>query len=729
MYSSSSSQLPLDVAHQTSSGSSILPQHHPYNQQLQQSNRRSSFPNASPPNISQYSRSPMATFFVMPDGRHQSQNAKPPRRRRSAAGSEPVKHRRTRSGCFTCRMRRVKCDETHPVCERCQKGGRECNYPDVVPSTKSGSSSRRRDRTTGSREGSSSLEDVEEEEDDADYHDTRSPADGHRLKTSASLNHLRGANRRESWPSSSDQSRRSRNRKAGSSIDPSPSPHDPKSSAPTSPAESLRRTASHYSLTGQDWAHLPHDVSFYLNYHQKRLTYHHYLLKNDTCNFFKTTLYEHALNNEALLYALAAFSAFHYSVNFKTGAFQTFLEYYNKAVGLLRTSLDPGCERNVSTIITILQLASFEEYLGDWAHLMEHRNAASKIITSLWTPETMAETDELRMVYNWFSHFDVIAAMMAGHQTTVSSDWSLKNCEAVEAYSINNPDDIQAKVDAEICAFRDLAVEVSIMTAKRSQGALTMEEFARDSRALLDRCQSWYDSIDPVVLQGAEPVSLSHLPSDEVCPFTPAKLYKRERWPVNFLIGDYYGLMILLKHQLALTNNSGPEALLADYAIEICQVLAAMEAYPERPAGAILPAQAAIGLAALWIPDHPNYRRFMQRQLGHAEQQGFIYPLAFRTRMAELWKDPKLKHTWVVGDAETAMGLTIRQLVDERDAEVPADGARTDIREMRSLMTEMRLDSKGSGKLPPPDLPPDASERSPHMNQNSLLPSQKDDWE
>lgn len=97
--------------------------------------------------------------------------------------------------------------------------------------------------------------------------------------------------------------------------------------------------------------------------------------------------------------------------------------------------------------------------------------------------------------------------------------------------------------------------------------------------------------------------------------------------------------------------------------------------------------------------------------------------------MAELWKDPKLKHTWVVGDAETAMGLTIRQLVDMRDAEVPADSARSDIREMRSLMTEMRLDSKGSGKLPPPELPPDNGVPPPHMNQNSLLPSQKGDWQ
>ncbi|KAF2113405.1 hypothetical protein BDV96DRAFT_123884 [Lophiotrema nucula] len=36
--------------------------------------------------------------------------------RRPASG-DAVKHRRTRSGCFTCRNRRVKCDETHPICD------------------------------------------------------------------------------------------------------------------------------------------------------------------------------------------------------------------------------------------------------------------------------------------------------------------------------------------------------------------------------------------------------------------------------------------------------------------------------------------------------------------------------------------------------------------------------------------------------------------------------------
>ena len=39
-------------------------------------------------------------------------------RRKSAPGMEQIKHRRTRSGCYTCRSRRIKCDEGRPACER-----------------------------------------------------------------------------------------------------------------------------------------------------------------------------------------------------------------------------------------------------------------------------------------------------------------------------------------------------------------------------------------------------------------------------------------------------------------------------------------------------------------------------------------------------------------------------------------------------------------------------------
>jgi hypothetical protein len=36
-------------------------------------------------------------------------------------------------GCNTCKSRKVKCDETHPFCLRCQKGGLDCSGYAIVP--------------------------------------------------------------------------------------------------------------------------------------------------------------------------------------------------------------------------------------------------------------------------------------------------------------------------------------------------------------------------------------------------------------------------------------------------------------------------------------------------------------------------------------------------------------------------------------------------------------------
>ncbi|KAK8147148.1 hypothetical protein G3M48_002045 [Beauveria asiatica] len=37
---------------------------------------------------------------------------------------------RSRRGCYTCRSRRIKCDEHLPVCNKCLASGRACRYPD-----------------------------------------------------------------------------------------------------------------------------------------------------------------------------------------------------------------------------------------------------------------------------------------------------------------------------------------------------------------------------------------------------------------------------------------------------------------------------------------------------------------------------------------------------------------------------------------------------------------------
>ena len=41
------------------------------------------------------------------------------------------KHQKSRRGCTTCKKRHIRCDETFPRCENCNKYQSDCNYPDA----------------------------------------------------------------------------------------------------------------------------------------------------------------------------------------------------------------------------------------------------------------------------------------------------------------------------------------------------------------------------------------------------------------------------------------------------------------------------------------------------------------------------------------------------------------------------------------------------------------------
>ncbi|RAH40492.1 Zn(II)2Cys6 transcription factor domain-containing protein, partial [Aspergillus brunneoviolaceus CBS 621.78] len=55
-----------------------------------------------------------------------------------------VRHHKSRKGCFTCKQRRVKCDEVQPICGACAFRGETCSYPLLTLSTSVPSRSPRR---------------------------------------------------------------------------------------------------------------------------------------------------------------------------------------------------------------------------------------------------------------------------------------------------------------------------------------------------------------------------------------------------------------------------------------------------------------------------------------------------------------------------------------------------------------------------------------------------------
>ncbi|KAF8578699.1 hypothetical protein K439DRAFT_1361525, partial [Ramaria rubella] len=66
--------------------------------------------------------------------------------------TEPVtrkrpKYTRSKTGCLTCRVKKIKCDETKPTCTRCAHGQRECTWPENVPSRKKPAAKKQSDQS------------------------------------------------------------------------------------------------------------------------------------------------------------------------------------------------------------------------------------------------------------------------------------------------------------------------------------------------------------------------------------------------------------------------------------------------------------------------------------------------------------------------------------------------------------------------------------------------------
>ncbi|OJD15574.1 transcriptional regulatory protein moc3 [Emergomyces pasteurianus Ep9510] len=108
---------------------------HPQNHQIPQAHSQAPIVsstinnpmNMPPPNIPQYYT--MAGPISSPDP--YPMVGEPNRGLSSGRHKKEVK-RRTKTGCLTCRKRRIKCDERHPVCRNCEKSKRDCLGYDPV---------------------------------------------------------------------------------------------------------------------------------------------------------------------------------------------------------------------------------------------------------------------------------------------------------------------------------------------------------------------------------------------------------------------------------------------------------------------------------------------------------------------------------------------------------------------------------------------------------------------
>ncbi|KAM5348104.1 hypothetical protein ACJ41O_007928 [Fusarium nematophilum] len=596
-------------------------------------------------------------------------------RRKSAAGTpaavDHVKHRRTRSGCFMCRSRRVKCDETRPICERCKKGNRECVYPDP-PSLKGSAGSGGKSKDAASTQQTSPTSSIAEDDEDADQE-----------------------SKLETIPDEDE----AEDQTSKSSVLSLPSKSSSPSTATATPSSlaAIYPSADFPIQLGQpDWSHLPPEYQRCLAFFVENMTNFHYCIPTDLDDFFKTILPSAATRHEPLLNAVVGFSAYHITLRNPHGKLQDFLQYYNKSVTLLLGLLKRKEKPNVATLLTILQLATIEEYFGDWVNLMGHQKAAFEILTSMFTPQTVMQTPMGRMCLSWYARFDTFVALMGGFPTDLPREWFLAMVDFYKAEATVYPGELRWKIEEWSARLRLISYDMSILFARGSRGQISPEEFVKEHDAINVRLVEWKEKRDPALLDSRYlitdfPPAETIDPDDIVNPYTVGILYDFPLFNATVLCAEWNSIMIMHKCQ---SSGTRPDLLFADlnrHAYRTCQYFETLEFWPATPKGVLILIQACIAIAALFLPQDAQHHMWFRRKFALLETMGYIHPITLRTKMSELFREPSCVQWWLPnGEGFSPVLQSIRNFADERNA-AAVTAQQENLREVRHIFAKLSL--------------------------------------
>ncbi|KAL7899246.1 hypothetical protein HDV64DRAFT_223787 [Trichoderma sp. TUCIM 5745] len=626
-------------------------------------------------------------------------------RRRSTAnqgGGNPdqVKHRRTRSGCYTCRSRRVKCDENRPICDRCKKGNRECSYPEL-PGTKGNF-----DRSaTKSKDGSTAIQCIsptssnEVEEDDIDQEA--------RLETIPDDVEPGGLLRRESMsvlPQVRRASAVSLHIASGSARQASetPSQGQNESVSPTNSNSTVATASSalagHLTLEGTtEYMELPPDFQNYLQFFKKNMTNYHYGLAVDEDDFFKSELPMVAVTFEPLLNALVGFAAYHVTLQNPNGKLNDFLQYYNRSVVQLLRLLKREQTHNVHVLLTILQLATIEEYLGDWVNLMGHQKAAFEILTRIYTPQTAMQSAIGRMCLSWYARFDNIVALMGRFPTEIPREWFTTMVAFYQSQMASNPAELRWKIEDRSARLRLISYDMSDLYARGSRQQMDPTDYALQHSHLTAQLEGWKGSWDPALCDQKHLVTDFFWrrpldPGDIVDPYRPGVLYEYPLFNSTIITMEWHSIVIMHKSQ---SPDMSPEQLFAElggHAFAVCELFECMEHWPELPAGTLIAMQPCLAIAGLFLPHQPNHHMWLRQKFAMLEAQGHINPITRRTKMAEIFGDPSCAHWWLPNDQGfTPILQSIRSFADERNARA-GNSQQVNLREVKHLFDKLILE-------------------------------------
>ncbi|KAK9251052.1 hypothetical protein V1507DRAFT_465673 [Lipomyces tetrasporus] len=558
-------------------------------------------------------------------------------------------HKRTRSGCYTCRKRRVKCDETRPICMRCQKGDRECLFP---PERLTMSKKQRAHQARKLKRAAAAAA--------ATATTTTTAAQDGNVDEELSMPYAR--------PEINQEMERKLSFSSEEGIELSTLPQEQEQSMhmPVAPysntSTSTPNTVS--TISGScptpapsgmydDFPNVPPEIAHLFRYHRKNITQCHYFLSADPIQFFDQLL-TIAHTSPALMYAIAAFTSYHYALRYGERYLEDMFGYYEECVKNLHSAIE---RPDLNIMIAILILSCIEMYLGDVSNEIQHQDAVFNIFQSLYTPETAFETDLHIYFFIWLRFIDIRRSLFSGRNMVLQGKWYALHRQTVHGRWATVLTDIDWRILAAMSAVGNLFSELCEFAANVRQKLVTGTRATRQIELLRVNSMTWFESLDPALFETVDPPEDNPLTLEDR-QLVPPICYKY--WQVGFLTLIFNGWKLYFSSYAALstTGTIQDPSGTSEIAVLMARIFSGLEAIQKIHPGTPFAGHNYLCLAASFMPD--RLHAWMRRKMAQIQAQGYNFPEQVRIQIASTWNNDDLYRGWLEGiEPEQPQGVAI----------------------------------------------------------------------
>lgn len=263
-------------------------------------------------------------------------------------------------------------------------------------------------------------------------------------------------------------------------------------------------------------------------------------------------------------------------------------------------------------------------------NLLSHQRAAYQIITDLFTPQTITQSETHRKIISWYIRFDLFAAAMSGANPALGREWFASCADFYKRQARDRPNEVGAKFEEWFAASRLLATDTAILFASKTAGKITDEKFMKDIGSLTNQMVTFGNTIDNAFTDSSCFIkSFPNAPPPNENDITdyrdPRFCYAGDLFTMNFVRLDFWAIVLMFKYQISMAQPSTANpAELMELALKKCKILEAVQYSGQGPPGAVLGCQASLGIAALFLPKDDKHTNWCRRKFALMEQNGYV---------------------------------------------------------------------------------------------------------